>query len=307
MAANTQPPCVYDIHASWQDNLSRGPVASSCSGATLERMLPPRDQWVDFLGHQVASRIGVPAGPLLDSKWVAFAGGLGYDVVTYKTIRTQPSAGHAPPNVLRLATQQQLAPKDDGVPLQVCVCVCLEGAGRWLLRHACMRDRARHAMHVCPFPSPGGGRTFTSSCGDHQQLRHAQHGRAVPAAGHPRRCRGAGARPGALLCVAVRRCWRAWAHTQACSLLCIPSLLPCAPPCTLLPPQLLVVSVTGTPQRDGSAASFTRDFADAAVLAQRAGARVRACWVRARAVCACGLQHRIPAHTCLRMLLHMLS
>jgi hypothetical protein len=44
---------------------------------------------------QVASRLGVPAGPLLDSNWTSFAARMGFDIVTYKTIRTQASTGTA--------------------------------------------------------------------------------------------------------------------------------------------------------------------------------------------------------------------
>jgi hypothetical protein len=69
---------------------------------------------------QVASRIGVPAGPLLDSKWTTLAANLGYDIVTYKTIRTCASTGHAPPNVLYLqAGGKQLPAAGDTTPLQV--------------------------------------------------------------------------------------------------------------------------------------------------------------------------------------------
>jgi hypothetical protein len=62
----------------------------------------------------------VPAGPLLDSKWTTLAARLGYDIVTYKTIRTCASTGHAPPNVLYLqADSKQLPAAGDTTPLQV--------------------------------------------------------------------------------------------------------------------------------------------------------------------------------------------
>jgi hypothetical protein len=46
-----------------------------------------------MLAMQVASRLGVPAGPLLDSRWTTFAARMGFDILTYKTIRTQASTG----------------------------------------------------------------------------------------------------------------------------------------------------------------------------------------------------------------------
>eukprot|EP00878_Enallax_costatus_P026126 GHUV01028007.1.p1 GENE.GHUV01028007.1~~GHUV01028007.1.p1 ORF type:complete len:220 (+),score=54.83 GHUV01028007.1:206-865(+) len=107
--------CIYDIKASWADNIAKGPCFD---GPVPERHFPPPDSWIDFLGHKVASPIGVPAGPLLDSRWTTLACRLGYDIVTYKTIRTQASCGHAPPNVLYLQAQQQLGAADDGVRLQ---------------------------------------------------------------------------------------------------------------------------------------------------------------------------------------------
>jgi hypothetical protein len=78
---------------------------------------------------QVASPLGVPAGPLLDSKWTTLAANLGYDIVTYKTIRTCASTGHAPPNVLYLqADGKQLPAAGDTTPLQVGAA----SSGAWL-------------------------------------------------------------------------------------------------------------------------------------------------------------------------------
>lgn len=45
-----QAACIYDITASWADNLQQGP---QWSGPIPDRQLPPRDQWVDFLGFKV--------------------------------------------------------------------------------------------------------------------------------------------------------------------------------------------------------------------------------------------------------------
>lgn len=66
---------------------------------------------------QLASRLGVPAGPLLDSRWTGLASALGYDLITYKTIRSAASTGHSPPNVLYL--RQLGSDGDDGGPLLV--------------------------------------------------------------------------------------------------------------------------------------------------------------------------------------------
>ncbi len=87
---------IYDIEKSYQQNLDEGPFFD---GPFPERRLPPEEEWFDFLGTPVASRIGVAAGPLLCAKWVELAARLGFDTLTYKTIRSHP---HEPPfpNVL---------------------------------------------------------------------------------------------------------------------------------------------------------------------------------------------------------------
>ena len=74
----------------------------------------------------MASPIGVPAGPLLNGRWVLFAAEMGFDIVTYKTIRSKPHPAHPLPNMIYVETkgslnlsraqetliQAQLPPKD---------------------------------------------------------------------------------------------------------------------------------------------------------------------------------------------------
>lgn len=45
-----KPVCIYDITASWADNLQQGP---QWPGAVPDRQLPPPTEWIDFLGHKV--------------------------------------------------------------------------------------------------------------------------------------------------------------------------------------------------------------------------------------------------------------
>ena len=87
---------IYNPNLDYQTNFDQGPFFTDQIPA---RNFPPESAWIDFLGHKIASRIGVPAGPLLNSKWIALAGQLGFDVVTYKTIRTQKYASHLLPNI----------------------------------------------------------------------------------------------------------------------------------------------------------------------------------------------------------------
>ena len=43
-----------------------------------------------FLGHSLFAPIGVAAGPLLNGAWCLHYASLGFDLLTYKTVRTQP-------------------------------------------------------------------------------------------------------------------------------------------------------------------------------------------------------------------------
>lgn len=90
-------PPIYDIHKSYSENADQGPFFD---GEYPPRKMPPQDQWMDFLGHKVASPLGVPAGPLLNSKFTTLAARLGFDIVTYKTIRSQEKQAHPVPNMI---------------------------------------------------------------------------------------------------------------------------------------------------------------------------------------------------------------
>lgn len=52
-----------------------------------------------FCGLPVPSPLGIPAGPLLNGKWVLYYASLGFDVLTYKTVRTSPRACYPLPNL----------------------------------------------------------------------------------------------------------------------------------------------------------------------------------------------------------------
>ncbi|GAM21525.1 hypothetical protein SAMD00019534_047000 [Acytostelium subglobosum LB1] len=97
---------IYDITKSWEENLEKGPFYSD-NYKVLDRKWKPREEWTDFLGvAKIASPLGVPAGPLLNSQWIKFAAEAGFDVVTYKTIRSNPYIGHPVPNVLYIDVPQ---------------------------------------------------------------------------------------------------------------------------------------------------------------------------------------------------------
>lgn len=94
-------PPIYDIQKTYLENAEDGPFFN---GEIPKRVFPPKEQWVDFLGYRVASRIGVPAGPLLTSRWIDLAGKLGFDIPVYKTIRSTEHPSHPLPNMVFVDT-----------------------------------------------------------------------------------------------------------------------------------------------------------------------------------------------------------
>ena len=62
----------------------------------------------DFFGHKVFSPFGIPAGPLINGKFVASALDKGFDIATYKTVRTKKYPCHEWPNVLSVSVDGDL-------------------------------------------------------------------------------------------------------------------------------------------------------------------------------------------------------
>lgn len=181
---------IYDIEKTYLENAEEGPFFS---GPFPKRVMPPKGEWVDFLGYKVATRLGIPAGPLLNSRWVDFAGKMGFDIVTYKTIRSQPHEGHPLPNVILIDT-----------------------------------------------PPNGSTKAYSLK----NSLRNLEQLTITNSFGMPSRS------PEYLL-NDIARAKKA-----------------------LSPGQILVVSVVGTPSKDGSEKSFFNDFVKTALLAKEAGAEI---------------------------------
>ncbi len=87
-------PPIYDISKSYMENAEFGPFFS---GLLFQR--PPIKTHIDFFGFRLNSPVGVPVGPLLNSNWVFLASKLGFDILTYNTVRATSFYGHPLPNV----------------------------------------------------------------------------------------------------------------------------------------------------------------------------------------------------------------
>jgi dihydroorotate dehydrogenase len=87
------PAAGYDWRQSYDWNYEHAPVAVP----QAEPAVP--GQW-DYCGLPVPSPLGIAAGPLLNGRWILYYAALGFDVLTYKTVRSRPRACYAAPNLL---------------------------------------------------------------------------------------------------------------------------------------------------------------------------------------------------------------
>lgn len=83
----------YDRRQTYAWNYKHAPEAASCLSVPA---FP--GEW-HFCGMPVPSPLGVAAGPLLNSRWVLYYAALGFDVLTYKTVRSKARACYPLPNL----------------------------------------------------------------------------------------------------------------------------------------------------------------------------------------------------------------
>lgn len=70
-----------------------------------------------LLGFGARSPVGVSAGILLNARWVETHARLGFDILTYKTVRSAARPCYSLPNWVFLDAPRPLAPEDGDVPL----------------------------------------------------------------------------------------------------------------------------------------------------------------------------------------------
>ena len=103
----------YDPTKSYYDNLEQGPFNGFADGV----ILPEEKPRFDFLGYKIAYPLGIPAGPLLDSKFVKAALEKGFDIPVYKTVRAAEFPCHPFPNVLAVNIEGDLTLERASKPL----------------------------------------------------------------------------------------------------------------------------------------------------------------------------------------------
>ncbi len=106
-------PPFYDPKKSYEDNLTEGPFNGFVDGVVV----PEEKPRFDFLGVKVAYPFGIPAGPLLDSKFIKGAFEKGFDIPVYKTVRADTFPCHPFPNVLAVHLEDDLTLEKAKQPL----------------------------------------------------------------------------------------------------------------------------------------------------------------------------------------------
>ena len=82
----------YDIRQTYAWNYQHAPEPM---GVTVPGI---NGDW-QFCGMAVNSPLGIPAGPLLNGRWVLYYASLGFDILTYKTVRSSERACYELPNL----------------------------------------------------------------------------------------------------------------------------------------------------------------------------------------------------------------
>ena len=95
----------YDPGKSYEENFKQGPFGAFADGQLFKNVNPPRYQ---LFGHKLNLPFGIPAGPLVNGKFVVAALRHGFDLPVYKTVRTRQYPCHPWPNVLAVRWEGDL-------------------------------------------------------------------------------------------------------------------------------------------------------------------------------------------------------
>ena len=87
----------YDLSQTYRSNYDNAPDPVDVDVPAI------RGNWT-FCGLKVPSPLGIPAGPLLNGRWVLYYASLGFDVLTYKTVRSGPRECYELPNLVPVET-----------------------------------------------------------------------------------------------------------------------------------------------------------------------------------------------------------
>ncbi len=87
----------YDPTKSYEENYQNGPFGDFSNGNVYQQQGTPT---YDFFGQKIFLPFGIPAGPIINSNFAKAAFEKGFDIVVYKTVRSDFFPCHPFPNVL---------------------------------------------------------------------------------------------------------------------------------------------------------------------------------------------------------------
>jgi len=91
----------YDLTQTYRVNYENAPDVPDVT----EPVPAVPGEWT-FCGRPVGSPLGMPAGPLLNGRWILYYAALGFDVLTYKTVRSLARECYDLPNLQPVAAGQ---------------------------------------------------------------------------------------------------------------------------------------------------------------------------------------------------------
>ena len=99
---------LYDIHKSYNENFKNGPIGLRKLKKPVFKKSKPA---YSFLGFPSNLPYGIPAGPLLNSKFIKGAFDFGFPVSIYKTVRADVFPCHPYPNVVYVNAPKEIHPQ----------------------------------------------------------------------------------------------------------------------------------------------------------------------------------------------------
>lgn len=98
---------LYNIYESYTENFKKGPIGIK----NLKKPVFKKSKHsYRFLGFPVDIPFGIPAGPLLNSKFVKAAFDFGFAASTYKTVRSSSFPCHPYPNIVYVDAKEKFDP-----------------------------------------------------------------------------------------------------------------------------------------------------------------------------------------------------
>lgn len=101
---------MYNPSQSYEENYEKGP---SSDWGSFPKILFRDEPRYRFLGEPLYLPFGIPAGPLLNSKYMNAVIKAGFCVPTYKTVRRISYSSHPLPNILQVNAEKQIYARNE--------------------------------------------------------------------------------------------------------------------------------------------------------------------------------------------------